>query len=77
MRGVGPGEEGVGFADRATLMREATDRVAAGGMLPSDGPFYLGVTAEEFVLRWKCDGSVARRVATKGSSLVAIGALAG
>jgi hypothetical protein len=69
--------EGVGYADRTILMREATDMVAAGGMLPSDGPFYVGVTASEFVIRWKCDGSVAGRVATEGSPLVAIGALAG
>lgn len=69
--------EGVGYADRTILMREATDMVAAGDMLPSDGPFYVGVTASEFVIRWKCDGSVAGRVATEGSPLVAIGALAG
>ena len=70
-------EEGVGFADRTILTREATDVLVAGGMLPSDGPFYVGVTASEFVLRWKCDGSVAGRVTTEGSPLVVIGALAG
>ena len=70
-------EEGVGFADRSILMREATDMVAAGDMLPSDGPFYVGVTASGFVLRRKCDGSVAGRVATEGSPLVAIGAWVG
>lgn len=70
-------EEPDGFADRTTLVREATDLVAAGGMLPSDGPFYVGRTAEDLVVRWKCDGSIAGRVAIADFSVAVVGVLAG
>lgn len=46
-----------------TLERQAMAVVAAGDMLPSDGPFYFGSAGDELVVRWKCDGRVAGRVA--------------
>lgn len=73
-RGDGGGFE---VADLPTQAREAIDVVAAGGMLPSDGRFYVGMTAQELVVRWKCDGSVAGRVARADVPLTFSGVLAG
>lgn len=70
-------EEGIDVADRTRQAHEATDVVASGAMLPSNGRFYFGVAGEELVVRWKCDGSVAGRVALADVSPVVAGALAG
>ncbi len=73
----GGDEGGSAMADRMTDLRQATDVLAAGHMLPSDGPLYVGVTAKELVIRWKCSGSVAARVAIADVPLPVSGALAG
>jgi len=53
--------------EREQLEMEAVEAVAAGRMLPADGLFYLASNgAGETVVRWKCDGRVAGRLATAG-----------
>ena len=51
--------------DREELEVEAIEAVTAGRMLPADGLFYLAVNSDELVVRWKCDGQVAGRLAAQ------------
>ena len=51
--------------DREELEVEAIEAVTAGSMLPADGLFYLAVNSDELVVRWKCDGQVAGRLAAQ------------
>ena len=55
--------EAMAPTDREELENEAVEAVAAGRMLPADGLFYLASSAGETVVRWKCDGRVAGRLA--------------
>lgn len=54
--------------DQEVLGREAAEVVASGAMLPADGLFFVGFSVGERVLRWKCDGSIAGRIASSSQS---------
>ncbi len=73
----GDGDGGSVMADRMSELGHAAQALAAGEMLPADGPFYVGVAAEEYVIRWKCSGAVADRVAIAAVTSRVLGALAG
>lgn len=45
------------------MEQEAVTVVASGGTLPADGPFFVALNRHESVVRWKCSGTVAGRVA--------------
>ena len=53
----------MGVGERSTQEGQALEALANGGVLPADGLFYFGRSNGDLVLRWKCDNSVAGRVA--------------
>ena len=57
----------MGVGERSAHERQALEVLAHGRMLPADGFFYFGRSRGELVLRWKCDNSVAGRVAIADS----------
>lgn len=52
-----------GSIERDAMEQEAITVVASGGTLPADGPFFVALNRHESVVRWKCSGTVAGRVA--------------
>lgn len=55
----------MGIDERSRHERHALEMVSNGATLPSDGLFYYGRAKGDLVLKWKCDNSVAGRVATR------------
>ena len=52
-----------GSIERDAMEQEAITVVASGGTLPADGSFFVALNRDESVVRWKCSGTVAGRVA--------------
>ena len=52
-----------GSIERDAMAQEAITVVASGGTLPADGPFFVALNRDESVVRWKCSGTVAGRIA--------------